>query len=286
MRLRDWYVLTKPGIVYGNILHALAGVFIAAASFGLDITSSLGVIFGIAALIASACVVNNYIDRDIDAKMSRTQKRPSVMGNLRLVDIALFAGILALIGFVLLALTVNWLTFWLGALAYVWYSWLYTYSKRVTVHSTVIGVVPGALPAMAGYTALSGQIDLTAIVLFTVVALWQLPHFYAISLFRKEDYRAADIPIASCVWSLKKVKRVMMVTVLLYWLSVVALAIVVLSLPAGLLLFFAASYMVIVTFWKESDTIRWARRVFGVSLIATLSLGAAGLLHVLTSGLY
>lgn len=270
----SYYRLTKPGIVYGNLLHVIAGVLLALPAVNAW-QAALSVTAGTSLVIASACVVNNMIDRPYDARMERTKARPSVNGAIAPRSAMLFAGLLATVGFGILAIGTNFLTVVIGVIAYLAYTIIYTYSKRVTVHSTLIGTIPGALPAMAGYTALTVQLDLTAWMIFGLIAVWQLPHFYAIAVFRRKDYAAAGWPVLSTRIDERSMRKVIVITVALYWLFAAVFAILLLWLPSALMIIGGASYWLYRT-WRSADShIRWARSVFGVSLLLSIVLVAA-----------
>lgn len=190
---KAYYQLTKPGIIYGNILTMIGG-FLLAAKGTLDV-ELLGItVVGLALLIASACASNNYLDRDIDAKMARTQKRGLVTGVILPRHALFFAAALGLSGMALLAL-VSPLVAGLGLFAFIMYVFVYGPEKRRSVYGTLIGSIPGAMPIVIGYAAVTGHLDGGATLLFLIMVLWQMPHFYAIALYRLKEYAAAAIPV-------------------------------------------------------------------------------------------
>ena len=274
-RVKEFYQLTKPGIIYGNSIHGLAGALFAMAMHQGSWTALLGVLVGTGVVIASACVVNNIIDQDIDAKMMRTKKRALPLGKISRRTAAFYALALAVGGFSTLIFATNWLVVLLGLVAYVFYTIFYTYSKRTTIHSTIIGSVPGALPIMAGYVALSGQIDLMAWLLLLLVAFWQLPHFYAISLFRKNEYAAAGLPVLAVVKPERTVIWAICFFAVMYSTAAVAIGWSgsIAPLPAGLLIAGALAWV-----WQCSAGFttsvpeKWAKKVFGASLLLSLAL--------------
>src|SRR5579872_5387571 len=169
---KSYYHLAKPGIIYGNLLSVVAGFFLASKNhpnFGLLIALILGVSF----IIGSGCVFNNCIDRDIDKKMMRTQKRSIPTGEIRVRNAIIYASILGFLGFFLLLRYTNVLTAVLGFIGYFFYIVVYGYAKRHTVYSTIIGSISGAMPIVAGYTAVTNRIDTGAILLFLILAFWQ-----------------------------------------------------------------------------------------------------------------
>jgi len=154
----------------------------------------LAAMLGSSLIIACGCVLNNWMDRDIDTRMERTKTRALVTGTIGAWQAMVFAALLGSIGGLVLLLYTNLLTFDIGILGLVIYVVFYTLGKRYTVHATLIGSISGAVPPLAGYTAVVGHLTPVALVLFLSVALWQLPHFYAIALYRQRDYDEAKIP--------------------------------------------------------------------------------------------
>lgn len=275
-----YYKLTKPGIVKGNAVHTLAGSLLA-ASWTPEWLVVLGVLVGTSLVIASACVANNYIDRKIDIKMKRTKERASVTGKIPLAHGLLFAAALLIAGFVTLALLTNWYVVAIGAVAYLTYVFAYTLSKPHTVHSTLIGAIPGALPAMAGYVAVDGQLSVGALCLFLLVAAWQLPHFYAISIFRKDEYKAAGVPVLAVVRPFEVVKRHILFYQILYLIIVAIMITLQVVVPvAGFILLAGAAYWLYVYSFTKGNEIKWAKSIFGASLVLTLLLPVAGLLNM------
>jgi protoheme IX farnesyltransferase len=274
-RSRSYLQLIKPGITLSNTLTAVAGYLLAASLLEFRIASFIASAVGIALIIASACVVNNVIDRDIDKRMKRTAKRDVANGKISVQHAITFATILGISGFGTILLFTNPLTFILGVIAYIWYIIIYGIAKRNTVWSTLIGGVAGALPPVAGYTALSGTIDAAAIILFVMMLLWQMPHFYSIAMFRRSDYAKAKLPIWSVSYGMKSTKRQILLFAGLYGLSSILLAvygytgIVYLDLSFAIGAFWV--YRGISTYNRYDDE-RWARKMFGTSLLVLLTM--------------
>jgi len=272
---RSYLQLIKPGITLSNTLTGIAGFFLASSVVAFQFSVLIGVIVGIAAIIASACVVNNVLDRDIDKRMKRTAKRDVASGVISVPKALVFAGLLGVVGFTALVLWTNTLTVILGVIAYVWYVAIYGYAKRTTVLSTIIGGVAGALPPVAGYTALTGNIDAAAIILFLILFFWQMPHFYAIAMFRRSDYASAKLPVWSVKYGMKSAKRQIFIFTIIYALAAGALyifgytGIMYLVLSAGL-----SAYWIYkgITLYNKVDEEKWARQMFGVSLLILLSM--------------
>ena len=275
-----YYILTKPGIIRGNAIHVLAGALFAAI-WAPDWTPIIGVLIGTSLVIASACVVNNYFDRRIDTKMKRTKARASVTGEIPLAHGVLFALALLIAGFWVLYLFTNWIVIMIGIVAYITYAFIYTLLKPHTVYSTLIGAIPGALPAMAGYVAVDGQLSIGAWCIFLLIFVWQMPHFYAISIFRKNEYKAAGVPVLGAVKSFQTVKTHILFYQVLYT-GVVATMITfqVVTPAAGLILLAGAAYWLYVYAFTEGDEIKWSKSIFGASLVLTLLLLVAAVLNM------
>ncbi len=272
---RSYLQLIKPGITLSNTLSGVAGFFLAASLVTFSLTAFVGAVFGIAFIIASACVANNILDRDIDKRMKRTSKRDVASGTISITKAMIFSIVLGAIGFGFLALWTNMLTLLLGVLAYIWYVAIYGIAKRTTPYSTIIGGVAGALPPMAGYTALTGRIDAAAIILFLILFFWQLPHFYAISMFRKADYAEAKLPVWAVTYGMKSTKRQIFISVVLYAITASLLTlygytgIIYLVLSSALSVYWVYKGIVL---YRKVDDVKWARSMFGVSLLVLLAM--------------
>jgi len=274
-RSRSYLQLIKPGITLSNTISGVAGFFLAASFVAFSWSALIGAVGGIALIIASACVMNNILDRDIDKRMKRTAKRDVASGVMSVPKALVFGIVVGLIGFALLAVLTNTLTVLLGAVAYVWYVAIYGLAKRTTVYSTLIGGVAGALPPVAGYTALTGTIDAGAIILFLILFFWQMPHFYAIAMFRQADYASAKLPVWSVKYGMKSSK-------LQIFLFTIVFAIVF-ALPTfygytgvtylvGSLALSAYWLFKGIALYNKVDDVKWARQMFGVSLLVMLSM--------------
>ena len=273
-RARVYYQLTKPGIIRGNLLVTAAG-FLFGASSGFALTPFLGVIFGTIFIIASGCVFNNYLDRGIDSKMERTKKRALVSGEVTARQAITFGALLAALGILTLALWTNGLTLALGITGLFFYVVVYGWAKRASVHGTLIGSIPGAIPPVAGYTAATGQLDVLALLLFLVLVFWQMPHFYAIAIYRLKDYKAAKLPVLPAVKGICKTKAQM-----LCYTAGFVLVILAFYMFTGASYSFTIIMSLIGLYWlylaaqgfRAPNTDAWARSFFKFSLLVLLAL--------------
>jgi len=269
---RRYYYLTKPGIIYGNCMSAAAG-FLLAAQGNIEWLLFAALLVGMALVIASGCVVNNYIDRGIDSKMDRTHKRALVTGRISGREALLYAGILCVTGFTILIAYTNWLTAVAGLIGLVFYVVVYGIAKRLTVWGTVIGSISGAVPITAGYLAVSDELDTGALLLFLIMACWQMPHFYAIAMYRLDDYKAAGIPVLPAVRGIRHAKLKIMAYVVGFAAACTALT---LTGYTGVIFLTVMLSISAVWFWKgyigykTNTDFAWAKRMFHFSLIVLL----------------
>jgi len=193
-KMADYLELTKPRVTFMVLVSVLAGFYLGTPD-SINWTLLLNAILGTWLVAAGTNALNQLIERDIDSVMKRTQKRPLPSGRLTAKQVAIFAASISILGVTYLCLTVNLLTGMLAALTLVSYVFVYTPLKRKTSLSTIIGAVPGALPAMGGWTAVTGEIGGGAWALFFLLFFWQLPHFLAIAWIYKEDYKRGGFPV-------------------------------------------------------------------------------------------
>ncbi len=274
MSLKAYYRLTKPGIIYGNLLTTASG-FVLACQFHINYGLLLATLSGIALVIASACVFNNLIDRGIDVLMERTKKRALVIGSINEHAASFYAIILGALGFSILALHTNMLTVILGVIAFLDYVILYGIAKRRWVAGTVVGSVAGAMPMVAGYTAVTNSLDGAAILLFIIMVCWQMPHFYAIAMYRYKDYKAAGLPVLPVKRSMAHARIQIMAYIVAFTLAAIGLSVlhytgVIYAILVGLLgiAWFARGLQG----YEITDDSRWGRKMFLFSLIVILAI--------------
>jgi protoheme IX farnesyltransferase len=179
--------LTKPGIVRMVLITAGAG-YVLAAGTALDVVLLLHTLLGMGLVASGSCGLNQYMERDADARMNRTASRPIPSGRVSPLAAAVFSSALSLAGLVYLSLFVGPWTTWLTLLSLATYTLVYTPLKRVSWLATPVGAVPGALPILAGWTAGGGSLNAAGLALFGILFLWQMPHFYALEWIYRADY--------------------------------------------------------------------------------------------------
>jgi heme o synthase len=197
-RLQQFYDLTKPRVVQLIVFCALIGMVLAIPGLPTFADLRLGLIAcaGIWLVAGAAAVFNCLIEKGIDAKMRRTAWRATAKGELSDVQTLTFAGVLCCLGCWLLYAWVNPLTMWLTLATFVGYAVVYTIIlKPLTPQNIVIGGASGAMPPVLGWAAMTGEVGPEALILFLIIFLWTPPHFWALALYRVEDYRKAGLPM-------------------------------------------------------------------------------------------
>jgi protoheme IX farnesyltransferase len=189
-----YIALVKPRVLTMVLVATLAGFYLGASGH-LDLRLAMALTVGTAMAAGGTFSLNQYMERDSDARMKRTRTRPLPAGNLYPAEALWFGMVLAAGGLIFLCLTVNVLSAAVTASIAVSYLVAYTPLKRVSSLSTAIGAIPGALPPVAGWAAVRGAIDAPAWVLFAIMYIWQLPHTLAIAQLYREDYTAAGIKL-------------------------------------------------------------------------------------------
>ena len=194
----DFLELTKPGLTSLILFTTLAGFYLGCRDT-LPLPLLLHTLLGTLLMAGSASAFNMYMERKLDALMKRTSARPLAAGRLKSTHAMLFASATSLGGFGYLYLWVNPLTSLLAAFILLGYLFLYTPLKKKTWLCTLVGAVPGALPIVMGWTGVTGELSANAAILFAIVFLWQLPHFYSIGWMHREDYARAGIPALTVI---------------------------------------------------------------------------------------
>jgi protoheme IX farnesyltransferase len=277
--IKDYYELTKPGIIYGNAITAIAGFLLAwsklLAKSTFDIKLFVAMLIGLSLVIAAGCVFNNIYDSKIDAVMERTKNRAIASGKISKRSAFIFGVILIFLGLFILHFHTNRSALLAALLGFVVYVFIYTPLKHKTVYATLIGAIAGATPPVVGYTAVTNNFDITAIILFIILVLWQMPHFYSIAIYRMKDYAAASIPVLPIKSGIKTTK----IHILIY---IIAFIVAAFSLRYYNITgdFYAGFTTVLGLTWlyyaikgfKTPDDVLWAKKMFKFSLIVLTSL--------------
>jgi len=193
--LREFIVLTKPRVNLLIMFTAIVGMLLAHQST-LDYELILFASIGIGLAASAAAIINHVVDQKIDSIMDRTKSRPLVNGSIKPLHAIYFALFLSITSIMMLYLLVNALTALLTFLSIIIYSVIYSvYLKNLTSQNIVIGGIAGAMPPLLGWTSITNQIEPFPLVLFLIIFLWTPPHFWALAVYKYEDYKKADIPM-------------------------------------------------------------------------------------------
>jgi protoheme IX farnesyltransferase len=195
----DYFELTKPSVVWLILMSTAVGFYVASPNGPLDYLLFLHTLLGTALLAGGTGALNQWIERDADAKMRRTENRPLPAGRLRSLPALAFGLGISVAGLIYLGAAVNLLSALLGLFTWASYLGLYTPLKTRTWLSTLVGAFPGAMPLLIGWVAVRNGIGIDGWVLFAMLFLWQFPHFYAIAWMYREDYSRAGILMLTVV---------------------------------------------------------------------------------------
>jgi protoheme IX farnesyltransferase len=274
--VKTYVLLTKPGIIFGNLVTGIGG-FALASQGHFNGLLALASLLGLSLIVGSGCVFNNYIDREIDKKMARTQNRAMARGLISSRDALLFGALLLLIGTGLLLQFTNLLATAIALVGFFVYVFWYSFFKYKTVHGTLIGSIAGAVPPVVGYCSVSGRLDLGAFLIFLIVVLWQMPHFFAIATYRMKEYLAAGLPLVPIVRGMliTKIQMLLYITSfiiassLLYYFGYCNQTYLI---ATGFLGAFWLGYAIQGFFKKENQDKIWARKMFVISLVVIMGL--------------
>lgn len=273
--IKNYLLVIKPGIVFGNMITAAGGLFLASKG-KTEIAALLPILSGISLVVASGCVFNNCIDRNLDRKMVRTRNRVLAQRRMSTKYAVFYASLLGIVGAALLRATANMLSVAIVLSGFAVYVGVYSlYLKRHSIYGTLIGSLAGAAPPLAGYCAVSGAFDLGALILLLIFCLWQMPHCYAIAIFRWHDYAAAKIPVLPVKQAMSGVKK----HILGYTLAFIA-ATLMLSFAGYTGYIYLAVAVALGLYWlylawsgyKTSDDRLWAKKLFVFSILSIFIL--------------
>jgi len=268
--IKNYLLVTKPGIIFGNLITAAGGFFLASKG-KIDIGALLPTLSGISLIVASGCVFNNYIDRNMDRKMVRTHNRVLAQGRMSTKFAVFYASLLGIAGAAFLWEATNMLSVAIVLAGFTIYVGVYSlYLKRKSVYGALTGSLAGAAPPLAGYCAVSGRFDLGALILLAIFSLWQMPHCYAIAIFRIKDYTAAAIPVLPVKQGIPAAKK----QIVGYMLAFGAASLMptfggytgysyfAVAAGSGLFLLYLA-----LSGFRTADDQRWAKKLFVFSIV-------------------
>lgn len=268
--MKDFFALIKIGIINSNLITAFTGIWLALFYNDLRFFDNLDkvilTILGVWFVIAGSCALNNYIDRDIDGKMERTKSRPTVSGSFSPM-FALTIGLLFVTLGELFLFQTTVTAGIIGAFGSFTYVILYSlWSKRKYTLNTVIGSFSGAVPPLIGWAAIDGNLHIVSWVLFTIMFLWQPPHFLALAMRRTEEYREVAVPMLPVVYGFDVTKRQIMIWI--FCLLPLPIYLISLGIPFVIL----ATVLNIIWIglgikgYRKQDDLKWATKMFVFSL--------------------
>ena len=271
---RDYLDLCKLRVVLLMLITAFVGMSLAVPGWVPWQPLIFGLL-GIGLLASAAAAVNHLVDRRIDAIMGRTLHRPIPTGRVSMKNAVIFASVLGLLGFLMLGFLVNWLTAVLTALTLVGYAGVYTmYLKRATPQNIVIGGFAGAMPPLLGWTAVTGHFAPEAWLLVMIIFVWTPPHFWALAIFRHEEYEKIDLPMLTKTHGLRYTRNciliytflLLVVSLMPYFLGMLGLLYFIVTLALNIIFIIYASILCF------SNDIRWGMKTFRYSIIYLLLL--------------
>ena len=255
--LKSYYQLCKPNVVYMMLICAFVGMLLAEQSVGSYSYLFVSLV-GIAFCAASAAAINQVIDRKSDASMTRTDQRPLPKGELSATHASLFALLIGITGATILYVYVNTLTMLLTIASLIGYAFIYTvYLKRATPQNIVIGGLAGAAPPLLGWSAVTNTIDPYALLLVLIIFVWTPPHFWALAIYRKEEYAKESIPMLPVTHGVVFTKlQIVLYTIILFIVSLLPYVVLmsgIIYLISALALSSVFLYYSINLYFSDSD---------------------------------
>ena len=219
-KVKNYYELCKPNVVLMMLLCALVGIILASETM-LPIMQIIIPLIGIGLCSASAAAINQIIDREADAEMARTDMRPIPQGEISVHDASIFAFFIGLLGVLILIYFVNSLTAFLTIIALGGYAFVYTiFLKRATPQNIVIGGLAGAAPPLLGWASVTNTVEPNALILVLIIFIWTPPHFWALAIYRKDDYAKQSIPMLPVTHGVAFTKlQIVLYTIILFLVS-------------------------------------------------------------------
>jgi protoheme IX farnesyltransferase len=264
----DFVTLTKPRLNLLVLFTTLGGLYVASPE-GVPFGILAHTVVGTALVAGGAAALNQVWERDTDARMRRTRLRPLPDGRLGTAESTVFGLLLSAAGVIELAIGVNTVSAVVAGLTLVSYVLVYTPLKRRTSLATIVGAVPGALPAMIGWTAMTGEVTLPAVVLFGIVFFWQMPHFLAIGWMHREDYAAAGIPLLPVLEpdGRRTGRHALLYSAALWPVSLMPVLVGLAGVPYILVASFLGLSLIVVSFvFAQQRTVQSARHLFLFSI--------------------
>ena len=255
--LKSYYQLCKPNVVYMMLICAFVGMLLAEQSVGSYSYLFVSLV-GIAFCAASAAAINQVIDRKSDASMTRTDQRPLPKGELSATHASLFAVLIGFTGATILYVYINTLTMLLTIASLIGYAFIYTvYLKRATPQNIVIGGLAGAAPPLLGWSAVTNTIDPYALLLVLIIFVWTPPHFWALAIYRKEEYAKESIPMLPVTHGVVFTKlQIVLYTIILFIVSLLPYVVLmsgIIYLISALALSSVFLYYSINLYFSDSD---------------------------------
>ncbi len=272
----EYLALCKPRIVSLIVFTAVVGMFMAVPGM-VPLDTLFFATLGIGLAAASAAAVNHVVDQHIDSVMARTRLRPLASGNVSASSAILFAFVLGALSMVILTAFVNVLTAVLTLLSLIGYGFVYSmYLKRATPQNIVIGGAAGAAPPVLGWTAVTGTLDPNSLILFLIIFAWTPPHFWALAIYRREEYRSVDIPMLPVTHGAEFTRlHVLLYTIVLFIISLLPF-ITMMSGPLyllGAVLLGSGFIWYAVQLWRTKSD-RLAMQTFSYSIVYLMALFA------------
>lgn len=262
--------VTKPGIIIGNLI-TLTGGSLLSLHQGFTLRAWLVSCLGMALVVASGCVFNNLIDVDIDSLMARTRDRVLVKGGISPKFIFIYGILLGLGGLIILGWALNLLSACIGFMGLFFYVVLYSlWLKRKPSWGLLVGGIAGSVPPLIGYAATMGNLSPRAWIFFLYLFLWQMPHFYAIAIYRLDDFKAASLPVLPIRKSLQYTQYAIMA-----YIGLLLLVLILSSLLRYFSFFYSVPALCLTLFWfiwgglnwRKLSAERWAKKMFFYSIL-------------------
>jgi heme o synthase len=276
-RLHQFYQLTKPRVVSLIVFTAVIGMLLSTPGM-VPLQTLLTATLGIALVAGAAAAINCVVERRIDAVMARTRARPLPRGELSAGEALMFAGVIGGIGMMLLYAFVNSFTMWLTLATFIGYAVVYTvFLKSATPQNIVIGGASGAMPPVLGWTAVTGELANDSLLLFLIIFAWTPPHFWALALYRRNEYAKAGVPMLPVTHGERFTRlHVLLYTVILFAVTMLPFTTRMsgpLYLAAALVLGGVFLYYALTIYFRYSD--RLAKKTFRYSIVYLFALFAA-----------